>query len=157
MDELADGNILLYLDCGCEIDNRFAKHFDNLFEIVKRDYIIGSQICIERRWNKIDLIVKLDMLEDRHMNSLQRQGCTNMFYICDKTRELVNRWYELACNYHFIDDSPSVLPNFPDFREHRHDQSIFSLLTKKMGLYSKHNLGPVVRIFRNISGESRLS
>lgn len=156
MDELADGDILLYLDCGCEIYAKFANHFDNLFNIVKNDYIIGSQVCIERRWNKMDLIFELDMLEDRHMNGLQRQGGTNMFYVCDKTRDLVRRWYELACNYHFIDDSPSVLPNFPDFREHRHDQAIFSLLTKKMGIFSKHGLGPVVRIFRNISGVSRL-
>lgn len=156
MDSLVDGDILLYLDCGCEIDNRFAKHFDNLFEIVKTDYIIGSQVCIERRWNKMDLIVELDMLEDRHMDGLQRQGGTNLFYVCDKTREFVRRWYELACNYHLIDDSPSVLPNFSDFREHRHDQAIFSLLTKKTGLYSKSGLGPVVRIFRNISGASRL-
>jgi hypothetical protein len=105
----------------------------------------------------MDLIMELDMLEDRHMNSLQRQGGANMYYVCDKTREFVQQWYELACNYHFIDDSPSVLPNFPDFQEHRHDQSIFSLLTKKKGLYSPHGLGPVVRILRNISGVSKLS
>jgi hypothetical protein len=156
MDGLVDGDVLLFLDAGCEIDKRFAKHFDNLFDIVKKDYIIGSQVCIERRWNKMDLIVELDALDNNFMNGLQRQGGINMFYVCDKTRELVRRWYKLACNYHFIDDSPSVLPNFPDFREHRHDQSVFSLLTKKMGIYSKSGFGPVVRVLRNISGESRL-
>lgn len=157
MDSLVDGDILLYLDCGCEIDTRFANHFDNLFEIVKTDFIIGSQVCIEHKWNKMDLIMELDMLDDKHMNSLMRQGGTNMFYVSDKTRELVRRWYELACNYHFIDDSPSVLPNFPDFQEHRHDQSIFSLLTKKMGVYSKQRLGPVIKIYRNKTGISKLT
>lgn len=156
MDGLADGDILLFLDAGCEIDIRFAKLFDKLFEIVKTDSIIGSQVCIERRWNKMDLLVELDMLEDRHMIGMQRQSGTNMFYVCDKTRELVRRWYELACNYHFIDDSPSVLPNFPDFREHRHDQSVFSLLTKKMDLYSKQGFGPVIKIYRNRTGISKL-
>jgi hypothetical protein len=157
MDGLVDGDVLLFLDAGCEIDNRFAKHFDNLFEIVKKDSIIGSQVCIERRWNKMDLIVELDALDNHFMDGLQRQSGTNMFYVCDKTRELVRRWYEVACNYHFIDDSPSVLPNFPDFREHRHDQSVFSLLTKKMGLFSKQGLGPVIKIYRNRTGTSKLS
>jgi hypothetical protein len=156
MDALVDGDILLYLDSGCEIDARFSNHFDKLFDIVKKDYIIGSKVCIERVWNKMDLIVELDMLDDKHLNSLIRQGGTNMFYVCDKTRELVRRWYELACNYHFIDDSPSILPNLPDFKEHRHDQSIFSLLTKKMGLFSKEGLGPVIKIYRNKTGTSKL-
>jgi hypothetical protein len=34
------------------------------------------------------------------------------------------------CNYHLIDDTPSKSPNFTEFIEHRHDQSILSLLTK---------------------------
>lgn len=29
---------------------------------------------------------------------------------------------------HLVDDSPSLLPNAHGFKEHRHDQSIFSLL-----------------------------
>lgn len=34
----------------------------------------------------------------------------------------------------FIDDSPSVIPNDPNFIENRHDQSIFSLLAKLEGI-----------------------
>ena len=46
------------------------------------------------------------------------------------TTEFLTDWYSIACNYHFVDDSPSIHPNDPSFREHRHDQSIFSLLIK---------------------------
>ena len=46
------------------------------------------------------------------------------------TLEFVKEWYNLSCNYHFIDDSPSILKNDDTFKEHRHDQAIFSLLLK---------------------------
>jgi hypothetical protein len=38
----------------------------------------------------------------------------------------------LACNYHLIDDSPSVIPNYPSFHENRHDQTLISLLSRFM-------------------------
>ena len=44
--------------------------------------------------------------------------------------DFVNEWMRIVENIHYIDDSPSALPNFPDFVEHRHDQSVFSILCK---------------------------
>jgi len=79
----------------------------------------------------MDTILAVHALDGKYMDRRQRNGGTNMFLVCDKTRELVNRWYEFCCDYHLIDDSPSVVPNLPEFIEHRHDQAVFSLLTKK--------------------------
>jgi hypothetical protein len=45
----------------------------------------------------------------------------------------VYKWYEVGTNYHLIDDSPSKLPNDSRFEEHRHDQSIFSILRRQHG------------------------
>jgi hypothetical protein len=50
------------------------------------------------------------------------------------TRTIMNRWYELACDYKNIDDSHSSI-TIEYFSEHRHDQSIFSLLLKRYGYY----------------------
>ena len=62
-----------------------------------------------------------------------------------------------SCIYHLLDDSKSVNPNYPGFNEHRHDQSIFSLLTKKHGLFSKTSLYSCgVLVERNISGLSKI-
>ena len=54
-----------------------------------------------------------------------------------------------------VDDSPSVLANAPNFVEHRHDQSVFSLLTKKHNLFSRHTLDCIDYI-RNRTGETKL-
>ncbi len=163
MEKMEDGDILLYLDSGCEVDYRKKHLFLPLFEQVKKDYIIGThgikQGWLEKEWNKKDLLIHMDMLNDTILNSAQRQGGTNMFLKCDKTLNLVKEWYEIACsnNYHLIDDSPSRQPNLPFFKEHRHDQSIFSLLTKKYDLYSKTtDLEPIISVYRNTSGYSRI-
>ena len=51
---------------------------------------------------------------------------------CPETIELINEWLRICCqyDYKFIDDSISSSPNHNKFREHRHDQSIFSILRK---------------------------
>ena len=63
-----------------------------------------------------------------------------MFLICPETRKLVNEWYDLCCDYENIDESKdnSSEPTITNvrFHQHRHDQSIFSLLTKKYNIYS---------------------
>jgi len=79
-----------------------------------------------------------------------------MFFICKKTRDLVNEWYSVACKYNLIDDSPSIKPNAEGFKEHRHDQSIFSLLTKKYGIFSSTSLYDSMYISYNYSNTSLL-
>lgn len=128
---LEDGDILLYLDAGCEIDKSCASEMPKYFNLVKSYNIIATSThrpeCL---WTKFDLFYELDALN--YAGSPQVQAGAIMFYVGEVTRNLVLNWYQIACdtNYHWIDNTPSVLPNFPNFEEHRHDQSIFSLLCK---------------------------
>ena len=66
----------------------------------------------------MDLIEKLYMNKDIFLNSKQHHSGAILFLICDKTRNLVNQWYELGCDYHNIDDSPSIIKNDVVFKEH---------------------------------------
>jgi hypothetical protein len=156
MEKMSDGDILLYLDCGCELDCKKKDALLKFFDDVKTEKIIGSSTRIERDWNKMDLIVKLDMSNNTCLDTSQNQAGALLFLVCSETRKLLDEWYTLACDYHNIDDSPSVLPNFKCFKEHRHDQSIFSLLTKKYNLFGKQNLENGVYYIRNKTGASTI-
>jgi hypothetical protein len=158
MNQMKDGEIVLYLDCGCELDLSEKKYLLDYIEIVKKDKIMGSDTkCIEKVWNKRDLIEFLDMDKEEYVNSTQRQAGALMIFVCDETRKFVKEWYHLACDYHNIDDSPTILPNYSEFKEHRHDQSIFSLLTKKYNLFSRTYIDThCIRYLRNRSGTSKL-
>jgi hypothetical protein len=156
MENCVDGDILLYLDCGCEININKKNIFNLFFELLENEYIIGSlSSCNENVHNKMDLIVKLNMRDDKYLNTLQHQAGALFIHICDKTRSMVNEWYELACDYHNIDDTPSIEENLGCFQEHRHDQSIFSLLTKKYGLFSNTTIDTCIEYIRNRTGTPR--
>jgi hypothetical protein len=157
MGSMKDGDILLYLDCGCELDSKIRMRLLECIDIVKRHKIIGTYASLEKEWCKMDLIQQLQMNKPNYLNTLQRQGGAILFLVCEETRKFVNEWYTLCCDYHNIDDTPSILENLEGFKEHRHDQSIFSLLTKKYNLFSSRTLSNAVYYIRNKTGESKIS
>lgn len=154
---LKKGDILMYCDSGCEIVGQKKLKIPDFFQYVKKDKIIGSPSCIEKEWCKYDLIKYLNVDKDKFLNKEQRQAGASMYLVCDETINLVNKWYKICCNYHLIDDSPSKKPNFKEFKEHRHDQAVFSLLTKKYNIYSEKNMSKCIYIVRNRSGSSKIN
>ena len=104
----------------------------------------------------MDLIEKLDMNKDIYRTTNQRQAGALLFLICDDTRKFVNEWYTMCCEYHNIDDSQSILKNIEGFRYHRHDQSVFSLLTKKYEIFSNKTLDTGIYYIRNKTPLSKI-
>jgi len=158
MNKLKNGDIILYLDCGCELDLSEKNYLLDYIEIVKKDKIMGCDTnCIEQLWNKQDFIELMNMNYTTYLTTTQHEAGALLILVCDETRKLIDEWYTLACNYHNIDDSPSIIPNCPEFKEHRHDQSIFSLLTKKYNIFSttyiKHHC---IKYIRNRSGDTKI-
>jgi hypothetical protein len=128
------GDILLYSDAGCELNVNGKQRLLEYIDIVNSNdkSILGFQLeHLEKCWNKMDLI---NALNAHHLLNTPQVITTTLFLKkTEKTIKFLTEWYELECNYHLIDDSPSILKNHPNFIEHRHDQSIFSLLCKKHG------------------------
>jgi len=158
LQQMNDNDILLYLDIGCEIDIRKKEYIRELFTIVEKDLIIGSFTHNDKNWTKSDLIKRLQITDPNLLNSYQHQASAIMIKKCKETIDLVTEWYNIAIenNYHYLDDSKSIKPNLNGFIEHRHDQSIFSLLTKKYNIYSKNTIEYGINIARNRTGNSNI-
>jgi hypothetical protein len=156
MREMKDGDVLLYLDCGCEMDSRKSPLLRQMIKMVETESLIGTYTGHDdTRYTKYDLI-NLITPPMNTMTHAQHQAGALLWLVCPKTRKLVNEWYDLCCDYHNIDDSPSILPNPINFIEHRHDQSVFSLLTKKYNLFSRYILNNCIDYIRNRTGESKM-
>jgi hypothetical protein len=155
IEQMADGDLLLYLDCGCELDIKKKDLILGQLNFNEDEYIKAMRTYNDSHWNKMDLIVKLDVSDDKYLNNSQLQAGNILFLVCEKIRNFVEEWYSIACDYHLIDDSPSIIPNFKYFKEHRHDQSIFSLLCKKYNLQSKDSVDGV-NYARNNTGKSQI-
>jgi hypothetical protein len=128
-----ENDILVYADAGCQLNPLGIDKFRDYINIVNNSNsgILSFQLQsehLEKRWTKMDLFNYLQCHDLADTNQL----IATSFIIKknDKNVQIVNQWYELACNYHLIDDTPSISKNYDIFVEHRHDQSIFSLLRK---------------------------
>ena len=159
LESMKNGDILLYLDCGCEMDIRNRMKIAKMFHLInKYKLICSTSKHTEIIWNKMDLIVELKILHNGYLMTQQKEAGATAWLVCDETRKLAKDWYNIACsnNYHFIDDTPSIRPNINGFNEHRHDQSIFSLLVKKYGLSNELTICDYVSYERNKTGISQL-
>lgn len=135
MNNMNEGDILFYCDVGCVLNIQGLPRFQQYIEIVKNSDsgILSFRLSnlLEQSWCKMDLI---DHMNCYHlMDHVQLQATVFFIKKTDKNLDLVKLWYEISCNYHYIDDSPSIIPNHETFLEHRHDQSIFSLLRNNSG------------------------
>lgn len=134
MDEIDDGDLLLYLDCGCELNIHGKNRFMEYIEMVKQNDSLATQLVSfpEKHWTKTDFFNFMETpLKDRESGQIQ-----SGFIFLKKNSvniNLLDEWFNLQTvnNYHYVDDTPSLEPNNPSFVENRHDQSCFSLLMKK--------------------------
>lgn len=156
LENMEEGDILMYLDCGCEIGGKKQSKIKLFFDLVKKYKIITTHIGIEKKWNKMDLIEFLEMKNSKKLNQQQIQSGALLIYKDENSKKLVDLWYEISCDYHLIDDTPSLKPNLKCFKEHRHDQSILSLLIKKYNLWCNYTLHDCIHYSRNRDGNTWL-
>ena len=142
-----DNGFVVYADSGCEF-NASPEAMTRLREYIEmarnsKPGIMGFTLpFIERQFTKIE--TALEALGDTDietfntvMNSAQRVGGINVWHKTPASMAFVREWLDICTrdNYRFVTDEPSLYVNAPDFIEHRHDQSIFSILSKKYDIH----------------------
>jgi hypothetical protein len=133
--EMNDGDILVYADAGCEINYEGIDTLESFFNLVKTNdkgflsfQLNDLMYHHEERWTKMDLFHHFGV--EIFRPTLQLHSTYFVLEKCPNTMKIATMWYFTVHNYHFIDDSPSIAPNDMYFYEHRHDQSVFSLVRK---------------------------
>lgn len=141
LEKMQDGDFLVYLDSGCSINLNGAYRFSQYLAKLEQSsspifsFVFGEYI--EKHWTKADLFYFFkEKMQPEFMNSGQRMAGVIIFKKSPQALSFAQEWLTLAQvnAYHFIDDSPSEIENDSFFKEHRHDQSIFSVLTKIHGV-----------------------
>lgn len=137
-------DVVVYLDAGFTLNPGGGRRFAEYLEIT-RDSAAGmlsfQNVFTEAHWTKVDLAHRLGLGAGHlHMKTSQLGSGFVMLRPTPGNRDLVRTWAAVAVEdgYRFSDDSPSRRPEHPEFREHRHDQSIASLLRKSHGTAVTH-------------------
>lgn len=141
LNEINEGDLLLYTDAGTYI-NRYASNiFDEYVNIVNTTNGVLTFNCngsIEKNWTKRDVFKLLDCETAEFTDSSQIGAGLVLYKKNELSVNLVNEFVKVTSIPHMINDDDSYNKNYEGFIEHRHDQSVFSLLLKKF--YKKSNI-----------------
>ncbi len=142
---MRDDDILVFSDAGAIVrpeDGMRARLEEQFRKIYQWPVGLGGAFAgalvggyASRIYCKADVFAALGVSTEKERAALQYEGGR---IICRKhpaAMRIIDLWARLAWArlYHLFDDSPSRLPNHVRFREHRHDQAIFSILMHRYG------------------------
>jgi hypothetical protein len=152
LSQVNDGDVIQYSDSGCHLNRngkeRLLKYFDlaknskngilsfrskNAEELKEGEKFYGN---LEFKYNKSDLLNHLGVLNNIDITHTIQYEAGIIFIRKDaETVKFVERWIKVFSDgFNFIDDTPSIIPNLEGFIDHRHDQSIYSILCKLTGV-----------------------
>ena len=134
LEELEDSDILIYFDAGCTFNPRGMKRMNEYIDMVNNSDlgIIAFQLeHPEIKYTKRNVLDYFQADIDT-MRSNQFMATVIILRKNAHSTKIINEWYDIVSNHQLINDE--LLNNeYKVFIDHRHDQSIFSMLIKKYG------------------------
>lgn len=143
---LPDNSILQYSDIGCHFNKKGTNRLTEYLNIIKNNNILAFkyskpnfvtdkklkyQIYYEHEYTKNDLFEYLNIADNSNIRNSEQIWSGSIFFKKNvETINFVKKWLEICNNSSLIDNTLSKSKNSEEFVEHRHDQSVFSLLCK---------------------------
>jgi hypothetical protein len=138
MKSIPDGDIICYTDIGCTFNiggkNRMKEYHRMVLD---KDSLCFDILHLEKEYTKSDTYVRVFPNDESHFHTGQRCSTTYFLKNTKENKSIIDEINVISTesDYHCIDDSASITSNDISFKEHRYDQSIFSLLSKKYNFY----------------------
>jgi hypothetical protein len=151
---MQEGDLLQYTDAGCHLNvngrERLLEYFSMAEKSSKGILIFENKPpehpldyddrplfeWNESMWCKGDLIDHFGVRDRPDILQSPVRGAGIIFLRKNNfVEKFISDWRNVIySDFNLINDSPSRSPNTSDFRDHRHDQSIFSILSKLEGV-----------------------
>jgi hypothetical protein len=137
LEQINNDDILFYSDSGIT----FIKPLDDIIEIM--EFTDNKLLLFEledfhpnKRWTKRDTFHYMGLDEEPYLSSPQILASYILMKKNDFVVSFIDEWLSYSEDYRLITDSPNEcgLNNYPEFYDHRHDQSILSLLGRKYNI-----------------------
>jgi hypothetical protein len=138
MELSSDDDLICYADIGCTFNDagiaRFGEYCALTSEYGSLCFDLGH---LERAYTKMDTYKKIFPETLDHLNTGQRCATTFLLKNTQDNRNIFEEIKKISVenNHFYITDVPSQEQNHEEFKEHRHDQSVFSLMSKKYKFY----------------------
>lgn len=138
--EIPENSYIFYADSG----SHFVDKIDHLIDVMERDetpIIIFRQNHSAYVWTKRDMFILMDADTEKYTHTAQRVGGWFLFKKNDFNRKFFQECLNYGCDPRILTDMPNQLghPNYNGFRDHRHDESLISIMAKKYDLFPYRN------------------
>jgi hypothetical protein len=140
MKSIPEDDLIFYADIGCSfnVNENSKKKFSEYRELAEKHGSLCFDIKhIEDNYTKMDTYLRIFPSNEEHKSTGQR--CATAFFLknTQKFRDIVEEIKTICIenDHHYITDKPSLVPNSYCFVGHRHDQSVFSLISKKYDFF----------------------
>lgn len=140
LNRLNEGDTVVYADAGCMLLYKNRKKLAEWIDIASSSVSGILSPCygpyIEHDWTRGDLHEYIDKTYNKnHVDIFDKavQCGATVIIICKKKKsvEFIENWLDVMTeHFHLCTDEPSSVPNHPNFKENRHDRSVFSMLSK---------------------------
>ncbi len=135
--QVEEGDIVFYADSG----TFFISNIQPLIDAMNRTQVnimtfnFGNDFT-EKIWTKRDAFILMNCDEPKYTDTPQLGATFCVFRKCAESIQFVEEWLNYIQDARISTDLPNQLglPNYPEFIENRHDQTILSLLAKKHNL-----------------------
>lgn len=136
---LEEGDIVLYSDAGLKV----IGNLNPLFEVIQTNPNNGKLIFklppvgvsshIAKTWTKRDCFVLLNADEPKYWNASMTNGAVSVWENNQDNVNFLTEWLRYCRDPRIVTDDPNMSgkPNFMEFKDHRHDQSILTILSVK--------------------------
>jgi hypothetical protein len=166
VENLQEGEVLMY----CDSQLAFVANPAPLFELCKREggILLFHQLRerqYNRKWTRRECFRRMDCDEPKYWDAPQVNAAMQFYMDTPRTMEFLQEWERWNSDWMVVGDGPGGEVEDPTFRDHRHDQSILSIMAVKWGLtlypdpsqfgvgykQAGRNYGQVVEFVRNVS------
>ena len=138
LNKLAENDVLFYLDS----KYYFVENFESLYldKLSQSDIVVwknkpNEDVTYLKNYCKMDVIRKYKMGDLVFNKSCE--SCWGGAIVIKKTKlslQIIKEWLQMCCFENDITDTPSVSPNLKTYIEHRHDQSLLSIVLHKYNI-----------------------
>jgi hypothetical protein len=143
LDKMNDGDFLVYADSGCLLNKHGIdrlSEYESMLDSNDFGMIIFETKHTELMYTKNALFEYMKST-DQDKKSSQYMATVVILKKTPYSVDFVKTWYNIASNHDLINDE-IIGKNHDGFYDHRHDQSVYSLLVKKYNTNS--NKKPII-------------
>jgi len=126
---MSPNDILFYVDSGVYLKNSVEKII-KMLNNSDTEMVLFGNYHTNRHFSKRDAFDIMGVNYD-HRNDLQLDASTLAIKKTPNSCDFIKKWLDYCCIERVLTDSASQAPEFEDFKDHRHDQAILTLLLNK--------------------------